>query len=123
MRYELLLGYSLDDGRLVVINSSNSGHAPGPEHSAKVLSGEFNVPQGAKFTHLVSRSGNNADLEERENISLQVVEIEWFRKAVDSIPAGHNAAVRFEGKGIELVRERLAQKENDVHFYLVANGS
>lgn len=121
MRYELLIDSLLDDGRLVVINCSNSGHTPGPEHTSRVLSGEFNVPLGTKFTQLVSRSRSNTNVEERENISLQVAEIEFFRKAVDSIPAGHNSAIRLEGKEIELVRERLALRANDINILLVAN--
>lgn len=42
MRFEISLDEFLDDGRVVVTNSSNYGHQAGPEHSALVLSGAFN---------------------------------------------------------------------------------
>lgn len=116
VRYELLLDRLLADGRLVVINSSNAGYSPSPEHSARTLSGEFNVPLGTKFTQLYSRSASDESPREAESVSLHVVEIEFFRNVIESIPAGHNAAVRFEGEGIELVRERLSSVSCDPHY-------
>jgi len=122
VRYELLLDRLLEDARLVVINCSNSGHVSGPEHSARTQSGVFNVPLGAEFNQLLSRSTSDVNRTKVESVSLRVAEIEFFRKVIDSIPAGHNAAVRFEGEGIELIREWLSSVASGTHHvYLVAH--
>jgi hypothetical protein len=114
----------LDDGRIVVINSSTDGHRPGPEHSARVLSGAFNVPLGTEFTKLVSRSSidDNAPFQgETDSVSLTLSEIEFFRTIMDTVPAGHNAAIRLEGEGMDLVHQRLASKSTGIDLYLVAD--
>lgn len=124
MRFKLLLDRILDDGRFVVINSSTDGNSPGPEHSALVLSGAFNIPLGTRFTELVlkrSVGANDFVQFKGERVSLKLTEIEFFRAKTDTVPAGHNAAVRLEGKGMELVCQQLAAKSNGFHVYLVAN--
>ena len=126
MRFELLLDRVLDDGRLVVINSSNYGHRAGPEHFGLVVSGAFNVLLGIEFTELVARQSadDNALAQSgSERVSLKLSEIEFFRTMADSILAGHNAAIRLEGDGMDLVRQRLTSKSKDIHLYLVANGA
>ena len=127
MRFDLLIDRFLEDGRVVVINASADGFS-GPDHTRQVLEGVFDVPLATTFSMLVCRRSNRQgdeyfeeQLGDAAQLSLRVAEVEFFRKLVDTIPCGHNAAVRFEGDGIELVRDRIALKQQGVHLHLVAN--
>lgn len=129
VRFELLMDRVLDDGRIVVINSSADGHS-GPDHTTLASQGAFDVPLGTVFSALVSRESSDGDegyVERQigtvENLALRVGEIEFFRRLIDTIPNGHNAAVRFDGEGIELVRGRMLSKQKKLSHYLVANGA
>jgi hypothetical protein len=74
VRFELLLDRFLDDGRVVVINSSADGH-PSPEHTTRALQGALDVPLGTVFTMLASReaSGSEEEYVERPVGNVEVV--------------------------------------------------
>ena len=97
MRFEFFVDRELDDGRYVVVNNSR-----------------LDVPQGTVFTALYARTTKLVDGEIQEqlespfvDIQLKVIEVEFWRKEWWCVPSGHNAAVRFNGAGLSLLKEAV----------------
>jgi hypothetical protein len=128
MRLEVWVREQLEDGRLVVTNTSNVGYQPGPEHTARAIAGAYDIPKGTRFTKLLAKlraqkNGENSHetVEDIASISLTIVEVKFFRRMVDVVPNGHHAAIRVEGRGLELVGKWLAVKPENEHLYLSAS--
>jgi len=130
MRFEVWVREQLEDDRLVVTNTSNVDCPPSPEHTALAIAGAYDIPKGTTFTKLLAKLRVHEDGEDSreavanvESISLTIVEIEFFRKMVSSVPNGHHAAIRVEGNGLELVEKWLAAKPESGYLCLSANDS
>ena len=110
LKAELLVDHVLEDGRFVVINNSAG-----------------DVPIGTIFNTIQSRVGVQEDdswreepLAPPESVSLELVEIESWRKLIEQVPKGHNAAVRLKGAGADLLERYISSKKKSVYVFLAA---
>ena len=107
---ELFVDRALDDGRFVVTNNSAS-----------------DIPIGTVLTtlqsRLIDREGDafrSMPLAEVEPVSLELLEVEVFRKPIQAVPKGFSAAVRLQGNGSERLVEHLASKSKSIQVFLSA---
>jgi hypothetical protein len=107
---ELMLGPILEDGRFVVTNNSSE-----------------DVPIGAVFTCLFSRTAKFIDGEFRDrqtsevtSVALELKEVESWRQSIACVPYGHNAAVRLLGDGLDALVEQVRGKPEHWYVFLSA---
>jgi hypothetical protein len=50
------------------------------------------------------------DLGEFAQVSLQLVEVHWYRRLIDVVPRGHTAGLRVTGEGMPLLAKALAER-------------
>lgn len=109
-RLKLVVDRELPDGRVVVINDSSE-----------------NAPVGVVLTSLfeedVTRVGDDftqVRLGPSTTVALTLDSVEWFRKPMEAVPFGHNAAVRLSGGGLAALKSRLAIRVNGRSVILAA---
>jgi hypothetical protein len=77
------------------------------------------VSVGTTFTKLVKTqlAGNSGTPMElwSATVDLRIVEASIFRKAVETVPHGFSAGLRFHGVGMDAIMEALASRETG-HF-------
>ncbi|MBO9685352.1 MAG: hypothetical protein J7598_01955 [Mitsuaria chitosanitabida] len=101
-RLKLMVDRELPDGRVVVINDSRE-----------------NAPVGVLFTSLfaedVERHGDDfiqKTAGTSVSVALRLESVEWFRKSIDVVPSGHNAAVRLSGEGLAALKAHLTARKD-----------
>lgn len=109
-RLQLMVDRELEDGRLVVINDSRE-----------------NAPVGTVFTSLFARRVQAVGGEYNSEqcvppipVALVLESVEWFRRNIDAVPFGHNAAVVLTGDGLAALKEQLGAKTSGVYVFLGA---
>jgi hypothetical protein len=107
-KLELIVQEALEDGRLVVTNNSREDIPVSTVFFgafwaySEVLNGEFINEQNGSIG----------------SVELRIDESEWFRREIDCVPSGHQAAVRFSGFGLEMVIQNVAGKRRGVQIML-----
>jgi len=107
-RLKLMVDRELPDGRMVVINDSRE-----------------NAPVGVVFTSLfaedVERAGDDfihKAAGPTVEVALRLESVEWFRKSIEAVPFGHNAAVQLSGEGLAALKAQLATRMNGRYVFL-----
>lgn len=79
--------------------------------------GYADIPLGTVFTalrksKLVGDLPNfeTVDLGEFARVSLQLLEVQWYRRSIDTIPRGHTAGLRVSGDGMPLLAKALVER-------------
>ena len=105
---ELIVDRQLRDGRFVVLNNS-----------------DCEIPLASTFDALQSRQGsrdgdgfNWLAVAPTKRVALTVSSIDSSAQTSESIPTGHNAAVKLEGIGIEHILQDLQDKQQGVYVFL-----
>ncbi|WP_415267441.1 hypothetical protein [Acidovorax sacchari] len=105
---KLLVDRTLDDGRFVVVNDSRE-----------------DAPLGTTFVELTviaSELGDgefkSAQIGSATAVALQLESVESWRRSLDAIPFGHNAAIQLAGPGLTELRDRLTHKLKGEYVYL-----
>jgi len=111
LRLRLLVDRELDDGRMVVINDSRENASVGVVFTA--LFAEDISRVGEEFVHKPAGSSTQ--------VGLRLESVEWFRRPMDSVPFGHNAAVQLSGDGLPALRAALADKVEGRSIFLGAD--
>ena len=83
------------------------------------------IPVGAIFTQ-VTKTRTDGPISARQNTDLGVVavvnltlqEVEWYRRQIDLVPAGHTAGIRVAGDGIEVITKILETKSDTEYIHL-----
>lgn len=80
--------------------------------------GYADVPVGTVFRAIAKTrvegeisSWKTTDLETIA-VNLQLAEVWWFRRSIDSIPRGHSAGLRLVGNGMDLLKVALDGKKS-----------
>lgn len=110
-RLKLMVDRELPDGRMVVLNDSRE-----------------NAPVGLVFTSLfaedVERDGDNfihRTTGPSVSVALRLESVEWFRKSIDAVPFGHNAAVQLSGEGLAALKAQLTERGDGRQVFLGAD--
>ena len=107
-RMKLLVDRTLDDGRFVVVNDSREDAPLGTTFveltvvASELYDGEFKSAQIGSATA----------------VALQLESVESWRRSLDAVPFGHNAAIQLSGPGLTELRDRLAHKSKGEYVYL-----
>ena len=102
-----MLDRELDDGRFVVINASRE-----------------DVPVGTVFVEMTLESGElvSGEFESEQLLSscvaLKLDAVESWRRTVDVLPYGHNAAVQLSGAGLKELRKLLAGRAKNQFIHI-----
>ena len=108
---KLMIDSTLDDGRFVVINDSREDAPVGTifeemtVRASELVGGEFTSTQVGSATA----------------VALRLESVESWRRSLDAVPFGHNAAVHFSGAGLSELREQLAQKVHGQYVFLASD--
>ncbi|MBB6558831.1 hypothetical protein HNP48_001495 [Acidovorax soli] len=107
-QFKLMVDRTLDDGRFVVINDSREDAPVGTTFveitvwASARIEGEFETEQIGSATA----------------VALRLESVEFWRRLVDAVPFGHNAAVQLSGAGLKELRDQLARIPKGQYIFL-----
>ncbi len=109
-KLKLLIDRMLDDGRFAVINDSRE-----------------DAPVGTIFLEMTVRAGELVEGEIKSEqigsptaVALRLDSVESWRRSLDVVPFGHNAAIQFSGPGLRELRDQLARKSKGQYVFLAS---
>jgi hypothetical protein len=106
-----MIDSTLDDGRFVVINGSREDAPVGTVFVEMTVTAS-ELP-GGEFTSTQVGSATA--------VALRLESVESWRRSLNAVPFGHNAAIQFSGAGLRELREQLAQKVQGQYVFLASN--
>jgi hypothetical protein len=106
-----MIDSTLDDGRFVAINDSREDAPIGTTF----------VEMSVIASELAEGEFTSAQVGSPTTVALRLESVESWRRSLDAVPFGHNAAIQFSGAGLRELREQLAQKARGQYVFLTSD--
>lgn len=98
----------LQDGRFVVINDSRQDVRVGTTFSEMTV----------RASELIEGDLKSEQFGSATSVALRLESIESWRRSLDAVQFGHNAAVQLSGAGLRELRDQLARKSEGKYVFL-----
>lgn len=107
----LMVDRALDDGRFVAINDS---------HEDAVV-GTIFVEMTVMASELIEGEFKSVQIGSPTAVGLRLDSVESWRRSMDAVPLGHNAAIQLSGAGLNELRAQLARKSKGLYVFLASD--